>query len=430
MAAGMDVARLNFSHGNREDHREKIRRIRDSLPRLQHVVVVDASADRLKGDEIAFDLESVELPEKIALADADVETPSVLHYTSGTTGQPKGALHVHGSIVAQSISAKYVLDLRPDDLYWCTADPGWVTGTSYGIIGPWSLGVGQLIYDGGFSAERWYELLEKHGVTVWYSAPTAIRLLMKEGAEPVRRHDLSKLRHLCSVGEPLNPEVIRAWESATGLPIRDGYGQTETILLVANYPGLPIKPGAMGLPMPGHRVEVIDERGEPAPAGEVGDIALHGQPPSLFRGYWKDDLATARTRRGEWYVTGDRAYRDEDGYFWFVGRDDDVIISAGYRIGPFEVESALVEHPDVIEAAAVAAPDRDRGHVVKAYVVVRDGVRADVALARRLQDHVKVVTAPYKYPRQIEFVTELPKTVSGKIRRVELRQRAAQQYSG
>jgi acetyl-CoA synthetase/medium-chain acyl-CoA synthetase len=226
-----------------------------------------------------------------------------------------------------------------------------------------------------------------------------------------------------SAGEPLNPEVIRAWREATGTIIRDGYGQTESILLVGNFPGMPVRPGSMGLPMPGHRVEVIDEEGRALPAGEVGDVAVHGDPPSLFRGYWKDEAATARCHRGEWYVTGDRASRDDDGYFWFVGRADDVIISAGYRIGPFEVESALIEHPAVLEAAAVAAPDPVRGAIVKAFVVLRPGVAASDELVRELQEHCKRVTAPYKYPRAVEFVAELPKTVSGKIRRVELRGR-------
>jgi acetyl-CoA synthetase/medium-chain acyl-CoA synthetase len=244
-------------------------------------------------------------------------------------------------------------------------------------------------------------------------------MLVKEDLSRLR---VPRLRECVSAGEPLNPEVIRAWREATGIAIRDGYGQTETILLVANLPGMPVRPGSMGLPMPGHRVEVIDADGRPLPPGEVGDIAIHGRPPSLFAEYWRDPEASSACRRGEWYVTGDRATRDSDGYFWFVGRDDDVIISAGYRIGPFEVESALLEHPDVVEAAAVAAPDPDRGAIVKAFVVLRPGVAPDSRLAERLKEHVKRVTAPYKYPRAIEFVDALPKTVSGKIRRVELRQ--------
>lgn len=289
------------------------------------------------------------------------------------------------------------------------------------IFGPWSCGAEVVLVDGRFDPRAELRLLAELAPQIFCAPPTEFRLLVKE--------DLSgfaapALRECVSAGEPLNPEVIRAWREATGLTIRDGYGQTETILLVGNFPGVPVRPGSMGLPMPGHRVEIIGEDGTVLPPGEVGDIALHGNPPSLFREYWRDPEATRGCRRGDWYLTGDRATRDEDGYLWFVGRSDDVIISAGYRIGPFEVESALIEHPDVVEAAAVAAPDPDRGSVVKAYVVTRAGVTGDAGLAAQLQDHVKRVTAPYKYPRSIEFVESLPKTVSGKIRRVELRERS------
>lgn len=348
--------------------------------------------------------------------------PALVYYTSGTTGPPKAVLHDHAYTYTQRYTSGFWHGVREGERLWTTSDTGWAKA-AYGVIfGPWSHAAEVVLYHGRFEPDAELDFLMEIDPHVFCAPPTEFRLLVKQDLSRLR---FRNLRECVSAGEPLNPEVIRAWESATGITIRDGYGQTETILLIANYPGLPLKPGAMGLPMPGHRIEVIDERGEPMPAGEVGDIAVYGQPRSLFRGYWKDDEATARSRRGEWYVTGDRAYRDEDGYFWFVGRDDDVIISAGYRIGPFEVESALVEHPDVLEAGAVAAPDPDRGHVVKAYVVLREGVDADDALAQRLKEHVKSVTAPYKYPRQIEFVNELPKTVSGKIRRVELRQRAA-----
>ncbi len=283
------------------------------------------------------------------------------------------------------------------------------------------MGAEVFLYDGRFEAARELELLAEVAPQVFCAPPTEYRMLVKEDLSQLR---LPQLRECVSAGEPLNPEVIRSWRDATGLTIRDGYGQTETILLVGNFPGTPVRPGSMGLPMPGHRVEVIDEDGSALPPGEVGDIALRGNPPSLFVEYWKDDDATRACRRGDWYITGDRAYRDDDGYFWFVARSDDLIISAGYRIGPFEVESALVEHPDVVEAAAVAAPDADRGSIVKAYVVVRDGADAGPELAVRLQQHVKETTAPYKYPRVIEFLDALPKTVSGKIRRIELRRRA------
>jgi acetyl-CoA synthetase/medium-chain acyl-CoA synthetase len=353
--------------------------------------------------------------------------PALVYYTSGTTGPPKAVLHAHAYTHAQRHTALAWHGVRPDDRVWTTSDTGWAKA-AYGVIfGPWSAGCEVVLCDGRFDAAAQLRLLEDLAPDVFCAPPTEFRLLVKQD---LRRLSLPGLRECVSAGEPLNPEVIRAWRDATGLTVRDGYGQTETTLLVGNLPGLPVRPGSMGLPTPGHRVEVIDEGGAVLPPGEPGDIAVHGRPPSLFLEYWKDPEATRRTRRGEWYVTGDRAYRDPDGYFWFVARADDVIISAGYRIGPFEVESALLEHPDVVEAAAVAAPDPDRGAVVKAFVVLRDGLRGDDALAARLKEHVKQVTAPYKYPRRIEFVETLPKTVSGKIRRVELRARAAEDAGG
>jgi acyl-coenzyme A synthetase/AMP-(fatty) acid ligase len=265
------------------------------------------------------------------------------------------------------------------------------------------------------------DLIRDLGVTVLCQAPTEYRLEAKL-PNLGGRWKLPELRHCVSAGEPLNPEVIERWKEAFGLTILDGYGQTENTLLVANRPGTGVRPGSMGKPTPGHDVAVVGENGEICEPGEVGDIALRGEPPSLFRGYYKNDEETRASRRGEWYLTGDRAQVDDDGYFWFVGRADDVISSGAYRIGPFEVESALLEHPAVVESAVVGSPDADRGNIVKAFVVVKPGIEANDALVKELQEHCKRVTAPYKYPRAIEFVAELPKTRSGKIRRVELRQ--------
>jgi acetyl-CoA synthetase/medium-chain acyl-CoA synthetase len=349
--------------------------------------------------------------------------PALCFYTSGTTKDPKAVLHAHAYAFAHRYTGEYWLDLERTDLHWTTSDTGWAKA-AYGVLfGPWMSGVPVLMYDGRFDPERELDLLARYEVSVFCAPPTEYRLLVKQD---LKRWHLPRLRHCTGAGEPLNPEVIHAWHDAFGLLIHDGYGQTETTLLAANFPGLPIRPGSMGKAFPGHDLRVIGEDGQELPPGEVGDLALRGDPPSLFREYWNDPEATRACRRGEWYVTGDRGRRDEDGYLWFVGRADDVIISAGYRIGPFEVESALLEHPAVLESAVVASPDPVRGEIVKAFVVLRPGYAPGEQLARTLQEHVKRVTAPYKYPRAVEFVDALPKTVSGKIRRVELRERERQ----
>ena len=348
------------------------------------------------------------------------DEPALCFYTSGTTREPKAVLHTHGYTFAHRYTGEYWLDLQRTDLHWTTSDTGWAKA-AYGVLfGPWMNGVPVFMFNGRFDPERELDLLARHEISVFCAPPTEYRLLVKQD---LARWRLPRLRHCTGAGEPLNPEVIHAWHDAFGLFVHDGYGQTETVLLAANLPGMPVRPGSMGKPFPGHDLRVVGETGEELPPGEIGELALRGGPPSLFREYWKNPEETRACRRGEYYLTGDRAQRDEDGYLWFVGRADDVIISAGYRIGPFEVESALLEHPAVLESAVVASPDPVRGEIVKAFVVLRPGHAPGDELVRTLQEHVKRVTAPYKYPRAIEFVAGLPKTVSGKIRRVELRER-------
>jgi acetyl-CoA synthetase/medium-chain acyl-CoA synthetase len=342
-------------------------------------------------------------------------------YTSGTTKEPKGVVHRVAYTFAKRSQAAVWFDCTPADLVWCTAGTGWAKSLWNVLLGPWSCGSCIVLHEGGFAPEERMNLIRDLGVTVLCQAPTEYRLEAKL-PDLGARWSLPKLRHCVSAGEPLNPEVLARWREAFGLTILDGYGQTENSLLVANVPGMDVRPGSMGKPTPGHDVAVVDAAGNVCAAGEVGDIAVRGAPPTLFAGYFKNDDETNASRRGEWYLTGDRAQLDDDGYFWFVGRADDVISSGAYRIGPFEVESALLEHPAVLESAVVGSPDADRGNVVKAFVVLRPGHEPGAALARELQEHCKRVTAPYKYPREIEFIEELPKTRSGKIRRVELRQ--------
>jgi acetyl-CoA synthetase len=401
-------------------HARKIRRVRDQLPELRTLIVVDIPEEKAKEGERAFDLESADLPDHFPVHEVEPTTPSVLHYTSGTTGQPKGALHQHGSIVAQAITAKYVLDLGPEDLYWCTADPGWVTGTSYGIIGPWALGVTQLVFDGGFSAERWYQLVQDHGVTVWYSAPTAIRLMMKEGTELVQKHRFDRLRHMCSVGEPLNPEAVTWSIEAFGMPFHDTYWQTETgAMMICNYPGMPVKPGSMGKPFPGIEATVVDlESFVPHDeVGKVGLIALRPGWPSMIQTYWQNQAKYEEKFRNGWYLTGDRGTIDDDGYFWFVGRDDDVINTGGHLVGPFEIESALLEHDAVAESAVIGAPDPVNMEVPKAFVVLKPGFTWDDDLELSIMNLIRKRLSPLAMPQAIEVVESLPRTRSGKILR-------------
>ncbi|KIL51318.1 acyl--CoA ligase [Jeotgalibacillus alimentarius] len=349
-----------------------------------------------------------------------------LPYTSGTTGNPKGVIHTHAWGYAHvRTAAKEWLGVQEGDLVWATAAPGWQKWIWSPFLSTITLGATAFVYHGGFNAETYMEYLEKEKINVLCCTPTEYRLMAK--LENLSSYKLPELRSAVSAGEPLNRPVIEAFKNAFDVIVRDGYGQTENTLLVGTLQGMEVKPGSMGKPTPGNNVEIIDEHGQPAKTGEVGDIAVHKDCPALFTEYYNDHERTQAAYRGDWYLTGDQATRDEDGYFWFEGRSDDIIISSGYTIGPFEVEDALLKHPAVRECAVVAAPDEIRGSIVKAYVVLRDdNATGDDSLVKELQNHTKEMTAPYKYPRQIEFISELPKTTSGKIRRIELRQKEQQ----
>lgn len=350
---------------------------------------------------------------------------ALIYFTSGTTGYPKMVLHNQTYPFAHRITAEYWLGLTHGDVHWNVSDTGWAKAAWSSLFGPWMAGAAIVVdsMTGKFSAPDLLAILQEHPVTSLCAPPTVYRLLVQEDLTALRNNTL---RSAAGAGEPLNPEVIAAFHEATGLMIRDGYGQTETVLLIGNAPNAVVKPGSMGLPAPAFAMDVIDHDGQPLSTGQEGDIAIKVRPErpmGLFVEYLGDPEGTASRFVGDYYITGDRAHRDDDGYFWFVGRADDVIISSGYRIGPFEVESLLIEHPAVIEAAVVSSPDPIRGEVVKAFVVLKPGIAGDEALVRELQEHVQNATAPYKYPRRIEFVSDLPKTISGKIRRIDLRQR-------
>ncbi|MFH1313819.1 MAG: AMP-binding protein, partial [Candidatus Eisenbacteria bacterium] len=402
-------------------HVAKVRKILDRMPYLKHIVIVDYDGRKpLKEREIAFSLDDSAPADHLDIFPTRAESPSVLHYTSGTTGRPKGVKHVHYSLISQYLSTKWVLDLQDEDIYWCTADPGWVTGTSYGIIGPWSMGATQCVLDAGFSAEAWYKFIAKHGVTVWYSAPTAIRSLMKAGDDLVRQHDLSSLRHLASVGEPLNPEAVIWSEKVYGHAFLDTYWQTETgSIMLTNFPGMKIKPGSMGKPFPGITATVLDTNTyEPIrEPGKVGLIAFKPGWPSMMRTYWNNEETYKLKFRNGWYLSGDRSSIDSDGYFWFTGRDDDVINTAGHLVSPFEVESALLEHEAVAESAVVAKPDELNMEVVKAFVTLKPGFSPDVDLELKIMNFIRKKLSPLAMPQEIEYLSSLPKTRSGKIMR-------------
>jgi acetyl-CoA synthetase len=411
-------------------YRRKVAGLRASLPGLRHVLLAGRAGERADvPGTLDFDALLAAADPRFEIPPTDPEDTALLHFTSGTTGAPKGALHVHRAVVAHHATAELALDFHPDDVFWCTADPGWVTGTSYGIVAPLVCGLTSVVDEADFDAERWYALLQDERVRVWYTAPTAIRMLMRAGPELPAKYDLSALRFAASVGEPLNPEAVVWGQEALGLPFHDNWWQTETGgILIANFAALEIRPGSMGRPLPGIDAAIVRR----TPGGGVavidepdtqGELAVRAGWPSMFRGYQGDPERYRKCFRGDWYLTGDLARRDADGYFWFVGRADDVIKSAGHLIGPFEVESALLEHRAVAEAGAIGKPDPVAGDVVKAFVSLRAGVAPSEELRRELLAHARTRLGPAVAPREIDFAESLPKTRSGKIMRRLLRAR-------
>jgi acetyl-CoA synthetase len=416
-------------------YRKKVRQIRDGLPDLEHVLLIDAEGDPEPGTLDLAALMSA-APATSHMAATRGEDMALLHFTSGTTGTPKGAIHVHEAVTAHYATGLFALDLHPDDIYWCTADPGWVTGTSYGVIAPLVHGITTIVDEEEMDADRWYRILAEQHVTVWYTAPTALRMLMKAGTDRAAGHDLSALRFVASVGEPLNPEVVVWGREAFGHPVHDNWWQTETGgIMIANFPAMEIRPGSMGRPLPGVEAALVerDDNGKPVirdgdpvlvtEPDTMGELALRAGWPSMFRGYLNEEERYRRCFAGGWYLTGDVAKRDADGYYWFVGRGDDVIKSSGHLIGPFEVESSLMEHKAVAQAGVIGVPDPVAGEVVKAFVELRNGWAPSEELRLDIIGFARKRLGPAVAPRLIDFTTALPKTRSGKILRRLLKAR-------
>lgn len=390
----------------------------NDLPALKTVFLVGDNVEE-GGKTVAFNPLFEQASKELHIEWLGREDGLILHYTSGSTGKPKGVLHAQNAMVQHYQTAKWVLDLKEDDVYWCTADPGWVTGTAYGIFAPWLVGASNVILGGRFSPEAWYEALQDYGVTVWYSAPTAFRMLMGVGQDAIKKYDLSQVRHVLSVGEPLNPEVIRWGMNAFGLRIHDTWWMTETGgQVICNYPCMEIRPGSMGKPIPGVKAAIVDNEGNEVPPYTMGNLAIAKGWPSMMRGIWNNQQKyESYFMPGDWYVSGDSAYMDEDGYFWFQGRIDDVIMTSGERVGPFEVESKLIEHAAVAEAGVIGIPDPVRGEIIKAFIALRAGYEPSDELKEEIRQFVKKGLAAHAAPRQIEFRDKLPKTRSGKIMR-------------
>jgi len=405
-------------------YKRKVAPVRDLLPDLEHVLLVGEGAFEgcVRLDPL---MEAAEVVDTVAM---DPEEMALLHFTSGTTGKPKGAVHVHAAVLAHKLTGRWVFDLHPGDVFWCTADPGWVTGTSYGILAPLALGATLIIDEAEFDGPRWLRTLEEQRVQVWYTAPTAIRMLMKLTDDDLGAADLSTVRHACSVGEPLAPDGVAFGEKLLGTPFHDTWWQSETgAIMIANLPGQPVRPGSMGRPVPGIEAAVVERTADGVVPlegfDEEGELALRAGWPSMFRTYLDNPEKYASCFADGWYLTGDLAKQDADGYFWFVGRADDVFKSAGHLIGPFEVESALVEHPDVAEAAVIGKPDEMAGALVKAFLVLRPGVEASPEVERSIRGHARKRLGPAVAPREITFMDHLPHTRSGKVMRRLLKAR-------
>lgn len=396
----------------------KFDEVADKCPTVKSKIVIQEDV----AGWISFDAALDAASDAFDTAKTKSEDNCLVYFTSGTTGFPKMALHTHSYPIGHRVTGKYWLDLKEEDMHWNVSDTGWAKAAWSSYFGPWNQGSAQFIHHTDrFDPATTLGLLQKYPITTMCGAPTIYRMLV---LEDLSKYKFDTLRHCVGAGEPLNPEIIEVWKKATGCIIRDGYGQTETVLLAGSFPCIEPRFGSMGKPTPGIALHVIDENGNILPPNEEGDIAVKVEPErpvGLFKEYWKEPDRTASSFIPGWYLTGDKAYVDEDGYFWFVGRSDDVILTSGYRIGPFEVESALIEHAAVAESAVVSSPDETRGEVVKAFIILAPGVEPGDDLVKELQNHVKTTTAPYKYPRKIEFVDALPKTISGKIRRIELR---------
>ncbi|WP_436881541.1 acetate--CoA ligase [Staphylococcus gallinarum] len=388
---------------------------KDKLPHLETIVVVDEEVD---AEHVDFNSEFEAASDTFDIEWLTLDDGLILHYTSGSTGQPKGVLHAQRAMLQHYISGKYVLDFQEDDIYWCTADPGWVTGTSYGIFSPWLNGVTNCIAGGRFSPEAWYGMIEEFKVTIWYTAPTALRMLMSAGDDIVKKYDLSSLKSILSVGEPLNPEVIKWAKEIYNKRVLDTWWMTETGgHMIVNYPSMDLKLGSMGKPLPGVEAAIVDDQGNELPPNRMGNLAMKKGWPSMMVSIWNNPEKYDSYFIGDWYVSGDSAYQDEDGYFWFQGRVDDVIMTAGERVGPFEVESKLVEHEAVAEAGVIGKPDPIRGEIIKAFVALRPGYEPTDELKEDIRKFVKEGLAAHAAPREIDFKDKLPKTRSGKIMR-------------